>query len=225
MHDVIKYIAATPATVKQIATATKVSESRVREILKENDEIVQKSDGRPAVFSVPQGKLPTPKQERRKENQRKAQEEQDAKEAARQDRLQKEREEAKAALPVCKQCGEHAELKPAGDSEFLKQCTYCPECETTYHNLTGKVLPVAPDNGKRVLKNPQYKIDQKKDHLAKFGLALEYSRTDRGWHVLDLKAKRKDLLSLTADELSTFEPQGLVDKVLKKADQKARSEA
>lgn len=224
MHDVIKYIAATPATVKQIAKATKVSESRVREILKANDEIVHKTDDRPAVFSVPQGQLPTPKQERRKENQRKAREEQEAKEAARQARLKREREEAEAALPVCKLCGEHAELKPAGETDFLKQCTYCPKCEGTYHNITGKKLPVAPDNGKRVLKNPQYKIDQKKDHLAKFGLALEYSRADRGWHVLDLKAKRKELLNLTADELSTFEPQGLVDKVLKKADQKERAE-
>jgi len=172
MHEVIKHITTKPSTVKEIAGAIGLSESRVREILKGHSHVVLSTDDRPAVFSAraPQEQPPV----------------------------------EDPSLPKCSQCGKQAELKPAGDSEFMSNFLYCPECQATYHKYTGKPLPDAPTQKPRKLKNPQYKIEAKRKALEDAGFELRFERTDRLWHL-------SDQVSITADQLAAANEQELCD--------------
>jgi hypothetical protein len=185
-------------TVKELAQSASLSESRVREVLKEIQGI--KTDGaRPAKFWV---ETPMDEDGLDTETPTETPMDEDGPDTETWD------------YPGCPFCSApNCSLTAAGpEGTFLGDSVYlCHECGRAHHIFTKEEVNLpgsktGKGKGRRIL-NPQYKINAKIEAVKAVGGTLEYDRPIRTWW---MTLPGKQPVKLSSREFSTLTPETLI---------------
>ena len=197
---IIRFLDAQPGTVKQIAEATLVSESRVREILKELDVV---STGKPAVYTLTEESVetlaasPTLAPANWNFNGRGI-----------------VQVSANGIVPTEAAASEPSDSTPCPACQSLDtvlggpedSVVTCKACGKAHNVFTQVEVPAKAAKGKRVLLNPQYKINAKLAAVEAVGGTLTYSKQERLWTV----EIGEDVSLLSAQDFSALTPETIV---------------
>lgn len=177
-----------PATVKQIAAHIELSESRVRELLKTQDNL-QSDGGRPAKFWLTL------------DNRKQSQVEEET---------QDEETQEDFVCPFCD--AENSDMTPAGpEGTFLGDSVLlCHQCEKA-HNIFSKV-EVSLSESRKARKaplNPQYKINAKVAAVESAEGTLTFDKSSRLW-ALQLP-QHEDPVLMTSQEFSLVDHKTILE--------------
>lgn len=110
----------------------------------------------------------------------------------------------------CPHCGGDAANQTAAGAEgtFLGDaCNECHDCGKVYNSITGEEIHLpARKTKKRVVLNPQSKIDAKVDALHDVGVEVTYDRPARLWR---LSTRAGVSFALTSRQFSEYTPEEL----------------
>lgn len=179
-----------PATVKELAVATCLSESRVRELIASMGTVLN-DGGRPAKFWI-ESEADSVEQD--------------------QEAIKADDSSDDSICPFCD--AENSDMTPAGpEGTFLGDSVLlCHKCGKA-HNIFSKVevsLPEGRKSRKSPL-NPQYKIDAKVAAVEAVGGTLTYDKTSRLW-ALQLPQHKTPVL-MTSQEFSLLDHKTIVNHV------------
>ncbi len=190
MPTINEVLVSGPRTVKQIALETQLSESRVREVIKNlGDKIETRKDGASAAefwMEPEEGRDETPTAPA----------------------IHAVEDLGSQTSPTCPMCGSSSTQEPAGEEgTYMGAFLKCPECKKVYHSMTGKELEIPETRkAKRVPLNPQYKINAKVAAVTEAGGTLTYDKATRLWTV----ALGDNTREMTAKEFSEETPETIV---------------